>query len=258
MASPSPMQMFVDRLDRRSGLTGEEADALLSLRGHLSVARANVDIVSPGTLTVNASLVVDGLAGRFGQVVNGQRQITGLYSSGDMCDLHSLVTPTAGWAFQALSPTTILKIAHADLKAVADAYPRIAEAFWRDCSVDASVTSQWVVNVGRRDSSSRLAHLLCEMGVRYEDAGSGMRTAYSLPATQTQIGDALGLTSVHVNRMMRMLRDLGLATVRKHQVTVQDWDGLARRGDFDEDYLQIGTFRDGNLATSRAGATAPL
>lgn len=240
----SPMQMFVDRLDRRSGLTTEEADALLGLRGHFTKARANEDIVSPGETTIYASLVVDGLAGRFGQVVNGQRQITGFYLSGDMCDLHSLVAPTANWAVQALSTTTILKISHLELRAVANAYPRIAQAFWRDCSVDASVTSQWVVNVGRRDASSRLAHLLCEMGVRHEDAGSGIRTSYRLPATQAQLGDALGLTSVHVNRTVRMLRDLGLAIVGKQQVTVGDWDGLARRGDFDVGYLQIGKVGD--------------
>jgi len=75
----SAMMSFVERLHRRSPLNGEELDALLALSGHTSVARANVDIVSLGQDTQHACLVLDGLAGRFGQIVDGQRQITALY-----------------------------------------------------------------------------------------------------------------------------------------------------------------------------------
>ena len=235
----SAMQLFVDRLRQRSSLSDEEADALLGLRGSTSVARANVDIVSPGETTTHACLVLDGLAGRFGVVLDGRRQITALHVSGDMCDLHSLVAPRAGWALQALSPTAILRIPHAQLLDLARAFPNIAEAFWRDCSVDASVLSQWVVNVGRRDARSRLAHLLCEMAVRLENAGLGTREAFRLQATQFQLGDTLGLTPVHVNRTVRALRDMGLVTIRGHEVRIHDWDALVDLGDFEEGYLQV-------------------
>lgn len=234
----SAIELFVDRLQERSSLDREELDALFSLRGRSSLAQAQVDIVSPGETTDHACLIVDGLAGRFGTAVDGKRQITALHIAGDMCDLHSVVVPKVGWALQALSPTAILRIPHSALRDVARAYPRIAEAFWRDCSVDASVLSQWVVNVGRRDARSRLAHLLCEMALRMENAGLGTRFSFPLQATQNQLGDALGLTSVHVNRSFRVLREKGLAEMRQYRVDIMDWDGLVALGDFDAEYLE--------------------
>lgn len=237
--SRTSMQLFVDRVNRCSPLRDEESDALLGLSGNISVARANMDIVAPGETTTHACLVLDGLAGRFGQVIDGRRQITALHVAGDMCDLPSVVTPRAGWALQALSPTAILRIPHAQLLEVARAYPNVAEAFWRDCSLDASVLSQWLVNVGRRDARARLAHLLCEMALRMESAGLGDRHVFRLQATQTQLGDALGLTPVHVNRTIQTLRKMGLVAIRSPEVRILDWDALANLGDFDDDYLQI-------------------
>lgn len=238
-SSKSALQLFVERLHARSPLTCEESTALLNLRGHSVLARAHVDIVSPGEVTDHACLVVDGLVGRFGMVIDGKRQITALHVAGDMRDLHSVVTPTVGWALQALSPTAVLRVPHTELRAIARAHPNIAEAFWRDCSVDASVLAQWVVNVGRRQAISRLAHLLCEMALRMESAGLGSRTAFRLQATQNQIGDALGLTPVHVNRTLKTLKQDGLVAIRGFEVRIADWKRLAALGDFDGGYLLI-------------------
>jgi CRP-like cAMP-binding protein len=243
IATQSSLKMFVERLSQRSPLTGGEVEALLGMQGYVSMARANIDIVSLGEVTTHAILVLDGLAGRFGQVIDGRRQITALYVAGDMCDLHSVVTPSAGWAVQALSPTAILRVPHAQLLEVARAYPNVAEAFWRDCSVDASVLSQWVVNVGRRDARSRLAHLICEMATRMENARLGTRQEFRLLATQAQLSDALGMTAVHVNRTLRSLRKTGLVETTGHQMRILDWRGLVKLGDFDEEYLQIKSWR---------------
>lgn len=235
----SAIRLFVDRLNARSSLSAEEIGALLELRGQSMLARAHVDIVSPGDLADHACLVVDGLVGRFGIVIDGKRQITALHVAGDMCDLHSLVAPNVSWALQALAPTAVLRIAHRDLREVARAYPNVAEAFWRDCSVDASVLSQWVVNIGRRQAAPRLAHLLCEMSLRMENAGLGTRTAFRLQATQNQLGDALGLTPVHVNRTLRALAEDGLLQMKGFEVRIACWERLAALGEFDDDYLQV-------------------
>lgn len=178
IAATSSMQRFLKRLLDRSVLSQPEQDAILSLRGRPMQARANVDIVSPGEITGHACLVVDGLVGRFGQLVDGRRQITAFHVAGDMCDLHSVVFPKVGWSLQALTTTTMLEVSHAELRSLARQFPAIAEAFWRDCAVDASILSQWVVNVGRRDARTRLAHVLCEMAVRMEQAGLGSRAVY--------------------------------------------------------------------------------
>jgi CRP-like cAMP-binding protein len=239
--SRSAIQLFIDRLLERSPLGNAEVLALQGLVGQTSLARANIDIVSPGETSEHVCLIVDGLAGRFGQVIDGRRQITALHVAGDMCDLHSLVTPSVSWALQAISATVILKLPHRDLRRIARAYPAVAEAFWRDCAVDASVLSQWVVNVGRRCAQSRMAHLICEMAVRMESAGLGTRSEFRFDVSQMQLGDVLGLTSVHVNRTFKLLRNAGLIATENRSIRIRDWEGLAAIGDFDETYLQVGT-----------------
>ena len=231
------LQRFVDRLTSRSVLTRDEQDVLLGLRGHSSQVQSNRDFVKLGERTDHACLVVAGYVGRFDQNANGVRQITALHIPGDMADLHSVVQPEATSALQALSTATIIRIPHSQIRATAAANPAIAEAFWRDCMVDASILSQWVVNVGRRDARSRIAHLLCEIAVRLGHAPAEGEIMFPFPVTQTQLADVTGLTPVHVNRMVQSLRRDGLANIR-HNVTIYDWDALAEAGDFEADYLQ--------------------
>jgi CRP-like cAMP-binding protein len=187
----------------------------------------------------NACFVVAGLVGRFDQNAQGARQITALHIAGDMPDLHSVVQPTATSALQALSPVTILLIPHDTLRTIARRYPAIAEAFWRDCMVDSMVLAQWVVNVGRREAKCRIAHLLCEMACRYDADRSTGVVAFALEMTQMHLADATGLTPVHVNRMLQVLRALGVE-FRRGSVYINDWHMLIQVGDFDASYLQRG------------------
>src|SRR3546814_15681575 len=97
--------------------------------------------------------------------------------------------------------------------------------------VDASIIAQWVVSLGRRDATARTAHLLCEMALRLECAGQGSREAFELKATQAHIADALGLTPVHMNRVVRGLRLQGVLSWTGRPLRVLDWDGLVRRSE---------------------------
>jgi CRP-like cAMP-binding protein len=155
-----------------------------------------------------------------------------------MADLHSVVQPEAISALQALSTATILRIPHSAVRATAAAFPAIAEALWRDCMVDAAVLAQWIVNVGRRDARSRIAHLLCEIATRLGLAPAEGEIMFPFPVTQTQLADVTGLTSVHVNRTLQVLRAEGLADI-KYNARIFDWAALVEAGDFDPDYLQI-------------------
>lgn len=231
------LQRFVNRLTSRSLLTREEQDAVLGLRGHSAQVQSNRDFVRLGERTDHACLVVAGYVGRFDQNSSGARQITALHIPGDMADLHSAVQPEAGSALQALSTATIIRIPHSQIRATAAAFPAVAEAFWRDCMVDASILSQWVVNVGRRDARARIAHMLCEIAVRLGVAPASGEVMFPFPVTQTQLADAAGLTPVHVNRVIQSLRRDGLADVR-HNAIIHDWDDLVEVGDFDANYLQ--------------------
>jgi CRP-like cAMP-binding protein len=238
--SPRPdLQLFFDRLTRRSVLTDDEQQAILALPGHAAQNEAGRDIVRLGVRVDHACLIVAGLVGRFGQNADGGRQFTAIHIPGDMADLHSVVQPQTTTGLEALSVTTIVRIPHVAIRATAARYPAIAEAFWRDCMVDAAILSQWVVNVGRRDARARLAHLLCEVVMRLGPDRTGPDFRFSFAVTQAQLADATGLTPVHVNRVLKSMREDGIADVRQREVRIMDWDGLVAAGEFEPEYLQL-------------------
>jgi CRP-like cAMP-binding protein len=233
------LQLFVDRLTSRSILTDDEITALLELKGEIRKIPAHTDYVRYGEQVSHSCLLMDGLVGRYGQNRDGGRQITCLHIPGDMADLVSLVSPRTGWGLVALTPTTVLRVPHENLRRLTSSYPGIAEAFWRDSVADGSIFSEWVVNVGRRDALTRLAHVFCEMALRSEQAGLGGRSSYSLAVTQADLADATGLTTVHVNRTMKELRDRSIVDLRGGTVTINDWDLLVATGDFDPAFLLL-------------------
>jgi CRP-like cAMP-binding protein len=117
--------------------------------------------------------------------------------------------------------------------------PAIGRAMWYETLVDGSIFREWTLNVGRRNARARAAHLLCEFALRLELAGLGERCDYELPMTQEQLGDALGLTSVHTNRTLMSLGQAGLITRTNRAIQIIDWPGLAQIGDFDAAYLHL-------------------
>lgn len=237
LSDPAPLQPFLDKLVSRSNLGAAEQRAILELPAHPAQIQTNRDFVRLGERVDHACFVVAGLVGRFGQNRNGARQITAVHIPTDMVDLHSVVVPQAGSALQALSVATILRVPHMALREVAHRYPAIAEAFWRECVVDAAVLSEWVVNVGRRDAKSRLAHLLCEVACRVTGREEKIRFAIPFPATQTHMGDMTGLTPVHVNRTLQALRRENVVDIQARMIHVLDWRRLIEIADFDGTYL---------------------
>lgn len=234
------LEQWLKRLTLRSALDAAACDAILNLPGRAETIPANRDFVGMGQMMDHSCLVAAGLAGRFGQTRDGQRQITALHIAGDMADLHSAVLPRAASALQSIGEVRIVRIPHAALKAVAEAFPALGEAFWRDCTVDSSVLSQWAVVNARLSALGRLAHLLCELACRQAVATStSADIAYDLPMTQQHMADVTGLTSVHVNRMLRQLREAGLADVGGRRAVILDWAGLCRAGEFEPTYLHL-------------------
>jgi CRP-like cAMP-binding protein len=230
---------FLARLLRRSDLSAAEQEAVLNLRTQARQVPAHRTVVTPGSETSHSCLVVDGLAARFDQMSDGRRQFTAVHLPGDMCDLHSVVAPIAGWGIEALTTTTVLLVPHDELRRLAATYPALALAFWRDTTADASILAKWVANLGRKDAQARLAHLLCEIAIRMEQAGLGDRVQFRLEMTQDQLADTLGLTSVHVNRTIQGLRAEGLVQIGQRSVHILDWHRLTRLAEFSTDYLLI-------------------
>jgi CRP-like cAMP-binding protein len=236
----SALGRFVSRLSSRSTLSTDERRAVLGLNGLVSEFRARVDIVVPGQHVDYACLIGQGVAARFDQMRNGQRQLTAFHIAGDMCDLHSVVAPTAAWGITSLTPTLVVQVPHVSLQRIIGKFPNLALAFWRDGTADASILAKWLGNLGRQDSRARLAHLLCELGLRMELAGIGRRMAFHLAVTQEQMADALGLTPVHINRTLQRLRAEGLITAQGQQIEILDWGRLTAAAEFDPAYLLLG------------------
>jgi len=235
----SAVALFLKRLLLRSALSPDEQRAVLGLTGEQQRVATHMDIVSPGETVETACLVARGLVARYDQMLDGQRQITSFYIPGDMCDLHSVVVPKASWSITAVSSVHVVRVPHRQLRELCIRYPALAIAFWRDGTVDASVFAKWVGNLGRKNAKARIAHVMCEMGLRMEAAGLGTRTSFELPVTQEQLAEATGITAVHVNRTLQEIRGDGLLSFRGGRVEISDWDALARVAEFEPGYLML-------------------
>lgn len=235
---PSALALWTRRLLLRSDLSNEICAAIAALPAVQLSYDSGRDIVRLGELTTGACLIVSGIAGKFHQDSDGLRQVSAVFIAGDMADLHSVPLPKCSAALTALGPTKVVRVPHDAIRALARRYPAFAEACWRDCTVDAQVASEWVFALGRFSAKARLAHFLCEMGLRFERVG-GRQMEYALPLTQGFLGEILGLTSVHINRTFRELREAEAVEMRGRTVHILDWHALAAIGQFDPRYLHL-------------------
>jgi CRP-like cAMP-binding protein len=186
-----------------------------------------------------AALVV-GFAFRHKVTGDGARQIMSIHMAGDMVDLQNSFLDVSDHNVQTLTRAEVAFIPRLAIREVAVKFPAVGRAMWTDTLIDASIFREWVMNVGRRDALSRIAHLLCEFAMRLEAAGLAEANSYELPMTQEQLADAVGLTPVHVNRVLKELERLGLIHRRKRAVSIPDWQRLRQAGDFSARYLHFG------------------
>src|SRR5262249_34990161 len=139
--------------------------------------------------------------------------------------------------FATLTPATVGLISHAVLRQLFRERVRVAEALWRETLIDAAMFREWIVNVGQRPGPAKLAHLLLELKHRLALVGRTGGNSFELPLNQQELADCLGITSVHVSRVMKELRERGLVDFQRQRVLVRDEEGLAELGDFDPLYL---------------------
>jgi CRP-like cAMP-binding protein len=128
-------------------------------------------------------------------------------------------------------------IPHAAMLSLFHEQPRLAHLFWRDTLIDAAVFREWMVGIGRRSAFTRVAHLFCELIVRMQAVGLSSDYSVELPLTQADIADALGLSTVHVNRTLQEIRSAGLIKLSRGRLVALDWEGLCDAGEFEQSYL---------------------
>jgi len=227
------------KLDSIADLSDEEKRAILDLPMNVRIFEADSDIVRDGDRTSECCLVLSGFICRYKILSDGKRQIMGFYIPGDIPDLQSLHLKVMDNSIGALTTSSIALIPHESLRALLERHPGLRAVLWRDTLIDAAMFRAWMIGIGRRSAYQRIAHLLCELQMRLRAVGLAGEHGYDLPVTQNELGDALGLSTVHVNRVLQDLRSEGLIVLRGGTLHIPDWEALQTAGDFDSAYLHL-------------------
>lgn len=239
-AAHSPYTLMIRKLESNFLLSEEEKQALKGLPVQIAHLKADQYIVRTGERPHHCCLVLEGFTCVFKLSYEGRRQIMALHVPGDMPDLQSLHLEYMDSSIAAISACTVGFIQHEDLRQACKRFPRLTAAFWRETLVDASIFREWLLNIGRRDAYSRMAHLLCELLMRLKAVGLVKDdNIFIMPLTQEELADAIGISAVHVSRTMQALRADGLIETMRMQVTILDWAGLQEAGEFDSLYLHL-------------------
>lgn len=233
----SALGILLDRLSAARPLTEEDARAVLELPVTRCGFELDQNLRHADGRHQDCSVVLNGYAFRHKMVGIGARQILAVCVPGDLIDAETLVIVDTDSDVQALTRIELARIDRQALRDLAADRPAIGQALWHESLVEGAISREWIANIGRRSARGRTAHLMCEVAVRSERAGMGERSDFELPMTQEQLGDALGLTAVHVNRTLRSMQDDGLIRRSKRSVAVADWRGLVAEADFDPAYL---------------------
>lgn len=236
-AGHSPTNPLISKLEIIASLSEEDRRALWDLCRDVREIPARCDILCDGDRPDHIHIILAGWAARYKVLEDGSRQITAFLIPGDFCDLHVTILRQMDHGILALTPATVAYIPHQAMQDLPLNRPALARALWRATLVDEAVLRAWIVNIGRRDAYGAIAHLLCELHVRMRNVGLVEDGRFSLPLTQEELADALGLTPVHVNRVIQRLRREGLITLQGRQLTVDDLGGLREAAGFDPSYL---------------------
>jgi CRP-like cAMP-binding protein len=233
------LNLLIRRLEAITSISEDEKKAILNLPVKLTDLRADADIFREGDRPSQCCLLVEGFLTRYKDLSNGKRQIMAFYVPGDIPDLLSLHIDVMDHSLATIAPSKAAFIPHDALRRLIDQHSRIANAFWRDTLIDAALFREWIVNVGSRDAYTRIGHLICEVFMKLKAVGLTDGNSFDFPITQGEIGDATGLSTVHVNRSIMALRADGLIILEKGRCTIPDLKRLKKAAMFDPTYLHL-------------------
>ncbi|MCG7394012.1 Crp/Fnr family transcriptional regulator [Microvirga sp. ACRRW] len=228
---------LISKLERHGPLTEDEKRVLQQITSRTAFYGPREAIVPEGTTTSHSTLFLEGFAIRYNHSLDGRRQITAFHIAGDFADLHSFLLKHMDDGIAALTPCSVAHVAHSDLKEITKAYPYLTRALWLTTLIDGAVHRTWLTVLGQMEARERLAHFFCEMRDRLEVVGLTEGNSYELPFTQEELGDAFGMSTVHVNRVLQELRTDGLITSRGRALIINDWEKLRQLGQYTPSYL---------------------
>jgi CRP-like cAMP-binding protein len=233
----TPADMLIRRLLVHNDLAQEDLEALQSLPINVKEFPPHATLVKEGDRPSHCCLIIEGFVCRSRITTDGKRQILSVHVPGDIPDLQSLHLHVLDHDIWTSSPSRVGFISHESLHEICARHPAITNAFWRETLIDAAIFREWIVNVGRRDARASMAHFLIEQGERLRAVGLGTGDEFQLPLTQIEFADALGLTPVHVNRVLQSLRKDNLVEVNKDRVKLLEPQRLKEIAGFERVYL---------------------
>ncbi|KQO65387.1 MULTISPECIES: Crp/Fnr family transcriptional regulator [unclassified Methylobacterium] len=237
LAAGTDLSLLVRKLETIITVSDLERRAIERLPVTRRQLSAHQDIVRDGDHPKQCCLLLEGWAFRYKLLDEGKRQILSVHIPGDIPDLQSLHLPVMDHSLSTLTACTLAFIPHEAMLDLTRNHPGITAALWRDTLVDAAIFREWMTNIGRRSTLGRITHLFCEIYLKLHGMGLARDFACEMPLTQGDIADAIGVSNVHVNRVLQDLRGQGLLTLQGQRLVIHDWDALTNRAEFDPAYL---------------------
>lgn len=232
---------FIERLQRSVGdpLSAEEIAALEGAISTMIEVPADHDIVRERERRTESNVLLEGWACRYVGLADGRRQILALHIAGDLMDLHSFVQDEMDHSVQSLTACRLGVIPHEAIRRITERYPHLGRVLWRSTLRDAVIARQWMLGLGQRSALEHAAHLFCEMYHRLRAAGLASHGTFAFPLNQTELGDALGISPVHTNRVLQELRAQGLLMLKAQVAEILDLAQLESLAEFDPGYLSL-------------------
>ena len=232
---------FTRKLSRFADFSDEELAALERLSAQPEHRPRGRDLIRQGDRPDVVHLLLSGWAFRYKVLNDGKRQIVGYLLPGDICDLHVTLLDEMDHSIGLLTDAEVVTIPSREMHEVMERHRAIERALWCATLVDEAILREWLTNVGQRDAFTRIGHHLCELWHRMMSVGLvNEHDQFDLPLTQEVLGDTLGLTSVHINRTVKRLREDGLIALKQKRLTVLDPKRLMKLTGFEPDYLHLG------------------
>jgi CRP-like cAMP-binding protein len=233
------VERLIRKLEVRDRLSGEEKRVLQDMVSSVRDVAPNDDIVREGDRPAHSLLLLEGFTCRAVVLSGGQRQITSIHIPGDFVDLHGFLLKVMDHSVTSLSACRIALVPHTTLREISEKHPHLTRLLWLATLIDAAIHRRWITSLGRQSALAHTAHLLCEMYLRQKEAELTNGAAFRMPMTQVRLADALGLSTVHTNRVVKEIRATGFVEWEGEAATMKDFDGLARMADFDPTYLNL-------------------
>ena len=241
------------KLSNFAALSEEESTAVVDSCRDVREVGAREDVISQGDRTGGVKLLLDGFACRYKTLEDGRRQIVAYFVPGDLCDLRVFILKRMDHSIGAIAPSQVATIAPDDVLKLMHTYPTLTRALWWSTLVEEAIAREWIVNMGQRNALERTAHLFCELLYRFRAVGLNQGLSCTLPLTQVELAETLGLSAVHVNRTLQELRRQKLITLDDGRLTIQNLRILEELSFFNADYLHLEHGPDKSRDVEREG-----